>query len=167
MIMKYENEENSSTDSEGKKVFRGFQLIVLVSLIALLSVSCDDDDDDDNQDDSTVTFYATLSGANEVPPNASTGTGTATLTFNENTKVFNVVVTYTGVSATGAHIHLGDSGIAGGVAFGFPSVTSPINYTSPPLTAQQEADLFANRYYVNIHSAEYPDGEIRGQLMRQ
>jgi hypothetical protein len=32
------------------------------------------------------------------------------------------------------------------------------------LNAEQEADLKAGLYYVNLHSATYTDGEIRGQL---
>ena len=33
------------------------------------------------------------------------------------------------------------------------------------LTEEQLADLEAGLYYINVHTAEYPDGEIRGQVM--
>jgi hypothetical protein len=119
-------------------------------------------------EDPNVTFKATLNGASETPPNASTATGTATLTFNKDTKIFTVVVNYSGVTAINAHIHKGDVGVAGSVVFGFTApLTSPINYTSVALDATQEADLNANLYYVNIHSAAFPGGEIRGQLIKQ
>ncbi len=115
-----------------------------------------------------VIFKATLNGASETPPNASEATGNATLTFNTGTKIFTVVVNYTGIEATAAHIHKGDVGVAGGVVFGFPSpVTSPINYTSVALDSAQEADLNNDLYYVNVHSTEFPAGEIRGQLIKQ
>jgi len=117
--------------------------------------------------DPNVTYLATLSGASEVPANASTATGTATLTFNSTTKIFSITVTYTGVTATNGHIHKGAAGVSGGVIFPFPSFTSPISYTSVALDATQEADLGANLYYVNIHSAAFPGGEIRGQLIKQ
>ncbi len=32
------------------------------------------------------------------------------------------------------------------------------------LTAAQAADLTAGRWYVNLHTAKHPGGEIRGQV---
>jgi hypothetical protein len=139
----------------GKSLLNRFRYVALAGIL-LFAVSCEDDDDDDNgngnPDDYTAQFLATLNGSSEVPPNASTATGNASLTYNQDTKVFTIVVTYSGVTATGAHIHLGSPTESGGVVFGFTSLESPINYTSPPLTEDQEDDLFANLYYVNIHS---------------
>ena len=118
--------------------------------------------------DPNVIFKATINGTTEVPSNASTATGTATLTYNKDTKVFNIIVNFSGISATSSHIHKEAPGVSGSVVFAFPSpVTSPINYTSVALDATQEADLYANMYYVNIHSTTYPGGEIRGQLIKQ
>ncbi len=34
------------------------------------------------------------------------------------------------------------------------------------VTDQQLADIEAGKTYVNVHTAQYPDGEIRGQLLR-
>jgi hypothetical protein len=42
-------------------------------------------------------------------------------------------------------------------------VTSPIKGTAT-LTDAQVADLMAGKYYVNVHTAANPAGEIRGQL---
>ncbi len=50
---------------------------------------------------------------------------------------------------------------------GFTSLTSPITFTTPALTATQEADLMANQMYVNLHTVAFPGGEIRGQLIKQ
>lgn len=115
----------------------------------------------------TTTFLATMSGSSEVPANASTATGTATLTFNTVTKIFSVTVTYSGVTATAAHIHKGAAGVSGSVIFPFSVITSPITYTSAALDATMESDLNANLYYVNVHSAAFAGGEIRGQLIKQ
>lgn len=114
-----------------------------------------------------VAFSATLKGSNEVPANVSAATGTATATYNTNTKILTVNVTYSGVTATAAHIHKGAVGVSGGIIFTFTSFASPINYTSIALDATQEADLLAGLYYVNVHSAAYINGEIRGQLIKQ
>jgi len=118
--------------------------------------------------DPNVVFMATINGTSEVPSNASTATGTATLTYNKDTKIFNIIVNFSGITASSSHIHKEAPGVSGSVVFAFPSpVTSPINYTSVALDATQEADLLANMYYVNIHSTTFPAGEIRGQLIKQ
>ncbi|MBK5278023.1 MAG: CHRD domain-containing protein [Bacteroidia bacterium] len=115
-----------------------------------------------------VLFKATLSGANERPnPNTSTATGSATLTYNDESNIFTIVITYSGMTATASHIHKGEPSVAGGVVFPFSPVTSPINYTSVALTEAQEADLRAGLYYVNVHSSTFTGGEIRGQLTIQ
>ena len=143
-----------------------FKLLVIVFIFSGL-LSCSKSDSPAAAANPSVTYTATLSGASEVPANASTATGTATLIFNSTTKIFTITVTYTGVTATDGHIHKGAAGVSGGVIFPFSSLTSPISYTSVALDATQEADLSANLYYVNIHSAAYPAGEIRGQLIKQ
>ncbi len=141
-------------------------LSALFILATHIFLSCNKDDAP--IPDPNVKFAATINGASESSPNPSTATGSSTATFNKDTKILTVNVTFSGVTATNGHIHKGAVGVAGGVIFGFTApITSPINYTSPALDATQEADLFANLYYVNIHSAAYPAGEIRGQLIKQ
>ena len=137
--------------------------IFFVSALVVCFAGCDDDDEEDSDD--VTTFTTTLNGANEVPPNISDGTGTATLLFNENTNKFTITVPYTGVIATDAHIHKAEVGVAGPAVFPFDDLTSPLTLTDVTLTSAQEADLKNGLYYVNIHSAAYPSGEIRGQLM--
>jgi hypothetical protein len=116
-----------------------------------------------------VTYLATLNGASETPANASTATGTATFTYNPTTYILSGTVTFTGIVATAAHIHVGAVGVAGSVVFplGSASPTSPITFTSGALTAQQQSDLMNGLYYVNVHSVAFPAGEIRGQLVAQ
>ena len=115
-----------------------------------------------------VGFSATLNGANERPtPVTSTATGTSVASFNITTKIISIVTTYTGITPTAGHIHTGAATVAGPVTFGFTSLTSPITFTTPALAATQEADLMANQMYVNLHTAAFPGGEIRGQLIKQ
>ncbi|TDE50156.1 CHRD domain-containing protein [Flavobacterium sp. GT3P67] len=136
-------------------------LAVFIILLGL--VSCDGDDPAPTP--VIVTFNATLKGTNEVPTNNSTATGTAVLYYNKTTKAMSLTVTYSGLTVTDSHIHVGAVTVDGPVVFPLTTSISPITYTSPALSASQQADLLANLYYVNLHSAAFTGGEIRGQLI--
>ena len=124
----------------------------------------------DKDDDSTpiITFNVTLNGSKEVPANASAATGTATFKYDTITNILSGSVTYTGMTANNAHIHKGALGVKGGTVFplGAAPFTSPLTLAPTVLDAAKRADLMANLYYVNIHSTAFPDGEIRGQLLK-
>ena len=141
-----------------------FALFMIVICSAL--ISCDKSDDNPAN---IVNFTASLNGANEVPSNPSTATGSVTGTFDKNTKIFNMTLTYSGMTATNMHIHKGAAGVSGGVLFGIgaPPFASPVSFTSVALSTGQEDSLMNSLYYVNVHSATYPAGEIRGQLLKQ
>lgn len=141
-----------------------FKKILAASLVICLGIlSCKNDD---TPADVIVNFTATLQGIQEVPANASAATGSSTGTYNMTTKVLTVTTTHTIAAPTNGHIHVGAAGVAGPVVFPFTTFTSPIVFTSTTLTAAQEADLLNNLYYVNIHTAAFPGGEIRGQLLK-
>jgi len=112
---------------------------------------------------------ATLDGASEVPANTSAGKGTAELDFDAASKKLSWKVTYSGLSgpATAAHFHgPAEAGKNAGVAVAIPNATSSPVEGSATLTDAQAADLAAGKYYVNIHTAANPGGEIRGQVMK-
>jgi hypothetical protein len=110
---------------------------------------------------------ATLDGKSEVPPNASTATGTADIDYDPASKKLTWKLTYSGVTATAAHFHgPAEAGKNGGVAVAIPNATSSPAEGSATLTDAQAADLMAGKYYVNIHSAANPGGEIRGQVTK-
>jgi CHRD domain len=112
---------------------------------------------------------ATLDGKSETPPNASTGTGTAAIDYDAATKKLSWKVTYSGLTgpATAAHFH-GPAGATdkAGVAVAIPNATTSPVEGSATLTDAQAADLTAGKYYVNIHTAANPGGEIRGQVTK-
>jgi hypothetical protein len=136
----------------------------LALAIIVTTTSCKKDSI--STDNFYVGFKATLNGTSEIPSNGSAATGTATATYNSRSKILIINIPYQGLTATSAHIHKGAAGSAGtATVFTITNLASPITFTSTPLTAAQEADLMANLYYIDIHSAAYPNGEIRGQLI--
>ena len=107
----------------------------------------------------------TLDGKSEVPANASTGTGTADIDYDAATRK----LSYSGLSgpATAAHFHgPAEPGKNAGVAVAIPNATSSPAEGSATLTEAQAADLMAGKYYVNVHTAANPGGEIRGQVTK-
>jgi hypothetical protein len=112
---------------------------------------------------------ATLDGKAEVPATTSAGTGTADLDYDAASKKLSWTVSYSGLSgpATAAHFHgPAETGKNAGVAVAIPNAgTSPVKGEAT-LTDAQAADLLAGKYYINIHTAANPGGEIRGQVMK-
>ena len=112
---------------------------------------------------------ATLDGKSEVPANASAATGTADIDYDAATKKLTWKLTYSGLSgpATAAHFHgPAEAGKNAGVAVAIPNATaSPVD-GSATLTDAQAADLAAGKYYINVHTAANPGGEIRGQVTK-
>jgi CHRD domain len=95
----------------------------------------------------------------------SAAQGSVTGKFNNSTKILTLQVNYLGITPTAWHIHKGAVGVAGPVVLDLgKTFGSPFNFTTSALDAAQEADLKSGLYYVNIHSAAAPNGEIRGQL---
>ena len=112
---------------------------------------------------------AALDGKSEVPANASAGTGTADIDYDPASKKLTWKVTYSGLSgpATAAHFHgPAEAGKNAGVAVPIPNQASSPVEGSATLTDAQAADLMAGKYYVNVHTAANPGGEIRGQVSK-
>ena len=111
--------------------------------------------------------YANLSAAQEVPANASTATGTGTLVIDPATRGASGSIVLTGITAAAAHIHLGAPGVNGPIIVtltdaGGGTWTVPANTV---LTADQLKAYKQGNLYYNAHSAAFPGGEIRGQIL--
>jgi CHRD domain-containing protein len=105
-----------------------------------------------------------LSGAEEVPPVQTSGTGEGTIRVNSDGAVEGSVKT-TGVDGTMAHIHQGAKGQNGPVII--PLTKSGDTYTVPAGAKLNEAQIKAFKeggLYVNVHTAKNKGGEVRGQL---
>jgi hypothetical protein len=111
---------------------------------------------------------ATLDGKSQVPPNTTAATGTADIDYDPASKKLSWKLNYTGLSgpATAAHFHgPAEPGKNAGVAVPISNTASGSD-GSATLTDAQAADLTAGKYYVNVHTAANPGGEIRGQVMK-
>lgn len=116
----------------------------------------------------TLQFHATMSGATEVPANKATGTGEALVSLDTAKKELTYTVTFANLSGPAAAAHFHGPAAAGanaGVAvpIGAKGPTSPVHGTAT-LTDAQIKDLEAGMWYVNVHTAANPGGEIRGQV---
>lgn len=140
-------------------------------------------------------FLANLSGANENPPAASPGGGTALVLFDPAFQTMTVRATFSGLTAptTDSHIHCCTvPALNAGVAVGFRPAGFPLGVTqsqfsanfdltsaatyNPPFVVANGGTAASARTalingtqgglaYVNIHSTRFPGGEIRGQLV--
>src|SRR3954469_22922730 len=111
---------------------------------------------------------ATLDGKSEVPPNSSAASGTADVDYDSASKKLSWKLTYSGLSgpATAAHFHgPAEPGKNAGVAIPITNTASG-SEGSATLTDAQAADLAAGKYYINVHTAANPGGEIRGQVTK-
>jgi hypothetical protein len=115
----------------------------------------------------TVKFHATLSAASEVPPSKSTGSGEATVSLDTATHEITWDVTFGGFASdvAAAHIHgPAEPGKNAGVVVPLGSPPKSPLHGAAKLTPEQEQQLTAGLYYVNVHSKNFPGGAVRGQL---
>jgi hypothetical protein len=122
-------------------------------------------------------FLSGMTGANEVPANASTGSVIInSLTFDSSVGSFGVLtvnLSFTGLisNASAAHVHgvagVGvNAGVMPGSALTVTTATSgSVTGTWTAASAGAVDSLFAGNTYINLHSGSFPGGELRGQLV--
>lgn len=146
-------------------------VFLLTSLLGL-SVACSKKEVTPDINTGTTPLVATIDGDQQSTPTApnpshSAAKGSFTGTYVSDTKQFTYYVHYSGMTATSAHIHtLTPGALTGPVTIPFASLADPIQGTVT-LTAAQADDLLNGKMYVNIHSAAFPAGEIRGNISKQ
>jgi uncharacterized repeat protein (TIGR01451 family) len=110
-------------------------------------------------------FVANLTGLQEVPPNNSSATGTATLLLSPDEKEGRLALNFGGLSSaqTDAHIHgPAAPGVTAGVLFPLPNGNFSDFVIS--LSSTDVQNLKNGLLYINVHSSNFPSGEIRGQF---
>ena len=66
---------------------------------------------------------------------------------------------------TAAHIHRGAAGVAGPIVVPLGGAFKTKGCTAAPKSVIEKIESSPNAYYVNVHTAKYPNGAIRGQLV--
>jgi len=122
-------------------------------------------------------YLAMFDGAQQVPSSSSKGVGLATFRLNKSKTVMNVNIVFTGIDTIkSAHIHFGPKGKIGKVALDFSQFSSISgNYIQTTIILNDTHNvkdytafinaLDSGNLYVNLHTASYANGEIRGQIL--
>ena len=117
------------------------------------------------------TYHAELTGAKEVGGGDADGSGTAEISVSDrlNQVCWDIKdVRNIGV-VTGAHIHKGGVGVNGPVVVMLTKSNEGTWKGCADRGSEWTQDMIKANYsgfYVNLHTAEYPNGAIRGQLHR-
>jgi hypothetical protein len=138
----------------------------------------------------TERFSASLSGAEEVPPINTAGTGAFEMTIQPGAITFSLTFSDLSSDLAVAHLHFAPSKVAGGVMIflcggggqpACPAATSgtitgtitAANVTGPTAQGIAAGDLDSaleavrdGLSYANMHTANFGGGEIRGQVRR-
>ena len=144
--------------------------LMIIPLVSFTTIFADDN-----------RFSTPLTGMEEVPPVNTNSTGIALFELVKNNINFKVNVTNLD-NIKAAHIHLGEFGQNGDVIFTLFKPATPIDVLNGtlvegkvtsvdlegPLQGKTINDLVQlinnTKTYVNIHTEQYPNGEIRGQI---
>ena len=144
--------------------------LMIMPLVSFINIFADDN-----------RFSTPLTGMEEVPPVNTNSTGIALFELVKNNINFKVNVTNLD-NINAAHIHLGEFGQNGDIIFTLFKPATPIDVLNGtlvegkvtavdlqgPLKGKTVNDLVQlinnTKTYVNIHTEQYPNGEIRGQI---
>lgn len=112
-------------------------------------------------------FSTLLSPANEIPAvEGTTASGGGAFILSPDATSLRYEVAVTGTTPTHVHVHTGDPTVNGPVSYdltlGGPGARGVQTVTAADVTA-----LTANGLYTNVHSAAFPKGEMRGQIVKQ
>ncbi len=120
----------------------------------------------------THTYLVNLSGAEEVPPVVTAGTGQCVVQLNDVSGAVTLNGTFSGLTsnATAAHIHgPAPVGTNAGILITLTETggTSGNVFGSGTLSAGNVTNLLNGLMYVNIHTTNNGGGEIRGQITQE
>ena len=159
------------------KLFSGLFLLSAGSLCLAQAVDAPDSGATIAPPDPALVITVCLSGTNEIPANTSLCLGSGTFTLNGNILDYDVGLPFPNLAPTAGGIYgPAGAGTNGDVIFAWTNyVIQPGSPSSGfkgawqyqgsyTLSAEQVDQFKAGLWYVNIYSADFPDGELRGQI---
>lgn len=144
-----------------------FLLALFVAVSGFFFASCEEDLE-------TLSKSQTMTGAQQVPAVVSSGTGTLAFTYNKSTRTLTYNATWSGLTDSVNNMSINGPAVrgqSGGILQSFTLSTvqrrKQGTFSGNVYIDEQvfkEADLLAGKYYLNIRSKAFPNGEIRGQF---
>ncbi|HEY5083608.1 MAG TPA: CHRD domain-containing protein [Rhizomicrobium sp.] len=115
----------------------------------------------------SISLVAHLLGSSEVPATQSDAFAEAQFTYDSASRALQYYLNYDGVAPAKVDLHgPAAANEKASAVLNVPLSDSPISGTVQ-LTPDQGQQLLAGKMYLDIHSQKYPDGEIRGQIVKQ
>ena len=115
-------------------------------------------------DHDDMRFRATLTGGQENPPRTTDGDGRGTFHLEGNDLTYRITVEDLSTPIQAAHFHHAARGVNGPVVEPIIFSGNVAQGTWTDLTTEELNRLKNNEIYVNVHTTQYPDGEVRGQV---
>ena len=157
-------------------------LLSLVWTCSLVLSSCEKDSEDRKRLEFSKTAII-MSGAQEAPSiSSSSALGTMDVNYRRDTKMLNYKITWSGLTGTPTGIGIHGTAPVGYAPYSSTNWTTPVQaFTITGMTASgtlsgslvvdgfavKEEDVINGFYYINIRTAAYPLGELRGQIKFQ
>lgn len=113
---------------------------------------------------------AQLTGAQEVPAVSTAARGVASFTLNASRDTLFITAAFNGLSGpvTAAHVHDGVRGVSGGIVTHLTQFLTGNRMqgflTGADIDRAKLSKYLRGEYYLNVHTAAHPAGEIRGQI---
>lgn len=156
-----------------RRFLLGVSLAVLVGLFALPAVANADHAGDHLGITRSRVLTATLTGDGEVPPVDVDGAGLIRVTIDRAKHLLCYELVTSNITIVAGHIHEAAAGSNGSVVVDLTPIGQALGETSSGCTLDVGKGILRRiktnpaGFYVNLHTAAYPGGEIRGQLARR
>ncbi len=136
----------------------------LIILFFVGLTSCGDDSDPEEMVDIKDNYSGNFVAANDGVTTSATGSSTAT--YDPATMELSYSASYSGLGSNVANMHFHNDGP---VMVGIPGFTQSTGGSVSgkiTLTSQQASDLASGQIYIQIHTVDYPGGEVIATLTK-
>lgn len=118
------------------------------------------------RDDVPLAFTSLLNGRQVVPSTLSSNLASGLLTYDPETHILTATVIATGIPATAVQLHEGNASANGPLVLSlFGESGTPVWSARVTLTDAQLRTLEDERFYLEVQTAAFPTGELRGQVL--